>query len=78
MRTSIETTVKAIKGTNQTLHAFLELNQIIALCTTCKQEQVLRQQMNDSNFEYFDYGFGHNHMWVTQKQEDKRILFLTF
>jgi len=78
MRTSIETSVKPVKGSNQTLYAFLEFNQIVALCVTCKQESILRQQMNESNFEYFDFGFGGHHMWVTQKEQEKRILFLTF
>lgn len=58
---------------------------ILNRITWCKNENELRDTMKFSSIEYpvtfksfFDYGFGANHMWVSDKESGKRLIFVEF
>ena len=57
------------------------LNKIVQ----CNDEKELRDTMKFSSIEYpvtfnsiFDYGFGSNHMWVSEKESGKRLILVEF
>lgn len=57
------------------------LNKIVQ----CNDEKELREVMKFSSIEYpvtfnsiFDYGFGSNHMWVSEKESGKRLILVEF
>ena len=57
------------------------LNEI----TKCNDEKELREAMKVVSKEYpvtfnsiFDYGFGSNHMWVSEKESGKRLILVEF
>ena len=43
-----------------------ELNQILASIAISRNRNMLRSQMAETFFIYFEYGFGSSHMWVKQ------------
>lgn len=58
---------------------------ILNRITWCKNENELRDTMKFSSIEYpitfnslFDYGFGANHMWVSEKESGKRLILVEF
>lgn len=57
------------------------LNEI----TECNDEKELRKAMKFISANYpvtfnsiFDYGFGSNHMWVSEKESGKRLILVEF
>lgn len=59
--------------------------EILNAITTSKNEAELRKEMKriKDNFlisfsSYFDYGFGSNHMWVTEPGRKERLIFVEF
>lgn len=57
------------------------LNEI----TECNDEKELRKAMKFISANYpitfnslFDYGFGSNHMWVSDKESGKRLILVEF
>lgn len=57
------------------------LNEI----TKCNDEKELREAMKVVSKEYpvtfnsiFNYGFGSNHMWVSEKESGKRLILVEF
>lgn len=53
--------------------------------TKSNNEISLRDAMKSFSAEYpvtfnsfFDYGFGSNHMWVSEKESGKRLIFVEF
>lgn len=58
---------------------------ILNRITQSKNEQDLRGVMKYAFIEYpatfnsiFDYGFGSNHMWVSEKESGKRLILVEF
>lgn len=58
---------------------------ILNRITWCKNENELRDTMKFSSIEYpvtfnsiFDYGFGSNYMWVSEKESGKRLILVEF
>lgn len=57
---------------------------IINDITTSYTEEQLRKNMRstmsiyDRLSEYVDYGFGHNHMWISDRKTGKRLIFVEF
>ena len=68
----------------------LELNHFVIACTMAKNENDLRNKLNNlkdyGTLKYLEekglrYGFGHHHFWMSERQysdEWKRILFIDF
>lgn len=61
-----------------------EICQLIAQLKK-ENENELRDTMKFSSIEYpvtfnsiFDYGFGSNHMWVSEKESGKRLILVEF
>lgn len=58
--------------------------QIINEITSCITEKELRECMNLLSIRnphlktFFDYGFGHNHMWVKERDSKERLIFVEF
>lgn len=57
------------------------LNKIVQ----CNDEKELRETMKFISMDYpvtfnsfFDYGFGANHMWVSDKESGKRLILVEF
>lgn len=57
--------------------------ELLNLVNKCADEQTLRfllkrefEVTNTILAGYFEYGFGHNHMWVVDKDSLQRILFV--
>lgn len=53
--------------------------------TQCNDKITLRETMNFVSMNYpatfdslFDYGFGSNHMWVSEKESGKRLILVEF
>lgn len=53
--------------------------------TQCEDKITLRETMNLVSMNYpatfdsiFDYGFGSNHMWVSEKESGKRLILVEF
>lgn len=65
----------------EVLHLFV---QIINEITSCMSEDELRGCMNSLIVRYpyfklfFDYGFGHNHMWVKASGSLERLILVEF
>lgn len=65
----------------EVLHLFV---QIINEITSCMLEDELRGCMNSLIVRYsyfklfFDYGFGHNHMWVKESGSLERLILVEF
>ena len=58
-------------------------SEIIVVVIDSRNETELRKGMNAVFHEryvadYFEYGFGHNHVWVMDKDSKKRMLFAEF
>lgn len=58
-------------------------SEIIVVVIDSRNETELRKGMNSVFHEryvadYFEYGFGHNHVWVMDKDSKKRVLFAEF
>lgn len=58
---------------------------ILNRITWCKNEKELRKAMKFISANYpitfnsiFDYGFGSNHMWVSEKESGKRLILVEF
>lgn len=58
--------------------------EVLNTITSCNNEGELRECMKliESrycySFEIFDYGFGKNHMWVSERESGKRLIFVEF
>lgn len=81
MKAQIESLI--INTTARSLNAFgLLLNTIVA----AKNEKELKENMGNIKFllnEYFEFGFGKNHMWVHEKDFDgtpriNRLIYVEF
>ena len=65
----------------EVLHLFV---QIINEITSCMSEDELRGCMNSLIVRYpyfklfFDYDFGHNHMWVKESDSMETLIFVEF
>ena len=71
----------ALNNEPEVLHLFV---QIINEITSCMSEDELRGCMNSLIVRYpyfklfFDYGFGHNHMWVKASGSLERLILVEF
>ena len=58
--------------------------QILNEITSCMSEDELRGCMNSLIVRYpyfklfFDYGFGHNYMWVKESKSSERLVLVEF
>ena len=65
----------------EVLHLFV---QIINEITSCMSEDELRGCMSSLIVRhpyfklFFDYGFGHNHMWVKESDSMETLIFVEF
>ncbi|MDD1442765.1 hypothetical protein MEO93_20865 [Dolichospermum sp. ST_sed3] len=78
MKVQIENTLSG-----RTSLSIIEFNELLSQCLNSDSENELRIRFEDDYYkanecEYFDYGFGGNHFWVSEKVSNKRILFVEF
>jgi hypothetical protein len=59
--------------------------EILNRITWCRNEGELRDVIRFISMEfpvtfnsYFEYGFGRNHMWVSEKKSGKRLILIEF
>jgi len=57
-----------------------ELNLILWIITSSENETELRLKMKHRKIEFFEFGFGSNHMWVCEsfRQSKPRVIFVEF
>lgn len=54
-------------GFPKNMEKFMEYHQILSNIISSSGEESLRFTMASHEYNFFSYGFGHNHMWVHER-----------
>lgn len=78
MKATVENKLSPVTSTKACAFA-----EIIGVVIDSRDETELRKGMNAVFHgryvaDYFEHGFGHNHVWVMDKDSKKRMLFAEF
>lgn len=55
-----------------------EFNIIVSMIINSQNESELRNYFEPLKFKHFNFGYGHNHMWIHEKNNQNRLLFVEF
>lgn len=81
MRVQIENFIY-LKGTPKSyVNSLIQFNEILSTCLTVGKLSELKKALIDCTIKYesnyFKFGFGNNHFWLSDKETNDRILIVT-